>query len=85
MELYLFHRTSLLTPRETTNDFYRNNHHLPVFSRQSSSVELCSTFTGGVLQMHSSFKSGSKRIDNISWVSNLLGSPKDICVDDMGS
>ena len=36
MELYLFHRTSLLTPRETNNDFYHNKHHLPVFSHQSS-------------------------------------------------
>ena len=36
MELYFFLRTSVHSPRETTNDFYHNNRHLPMFSRRSS-------------------------------------------------
>ena len=91
MELYLFHRTSLLTPRETTNDFYHNNYHLPVFSRQSSrfdTQEILSILLDPDLKEEHICKTQPVNVEHNSTFIvdlSLLGRPKDIYVDDMGS
>ena len=91
MEFHLFHRTSLLTPRETTNDFYHNNHHLPVFSRQSSrfdTQEILSILLDPDLKEELICRTQPVNVEHNSTFIvdlSLLGSPKDIYVDDMGS
>ena len=91
MELYFFHRTSLLSLRETTDDFYHSNYRLPVFSRQSSrfdTQEILSFLLDPELKEDCICKTQLVNVEHNSTFIvdlSLLGSPKDIYVDDMGS
>ena len=91
MELYFSCRTSVLPLRETADDFYHNNHHLPVFSRRSSrfdTQEILSILLDPELKEECICKTQPVNVEhNTTFVVDLslLGSPKDIYVDDMGS
>ena len=87
----LMYRTSVLKPVETPEEFYHNNHNLPVFSHQSSrfnTQEMLSILLDPNLKECIICKTQPVNVEHNSTFIvdlSLLGSPKDIYVDDMGS
>ena len=81
----------MLNPVETPEEFYHNNRNLPVFSHQSSrfdTQEMLSILLDPDLKEERICKTQPVNVEHNSTFIvdlSLLGSPKDIYVDDMGS